>query len=311
MLFPLYLAMKKLLLLTCLMGSAMGLLAQSHYSFMQRTDNYTEMTSGTVVSPAEWDDFDMTIAMPFPFKYFGNSVDSITITDDGSFFWGTGDDYLSPSGGDPVSRGANQSPISYRVDGTGNARVLKVQWPNISFYDIADSFPNDFANYQVWYYEGSHIIEFHIGSSFISEGALAEIDIFPFINDDDGVKGILLDGDPAAATPNYDIANANGLTKNPNVNTIYVFTPGFPNSVKESPLEVSISLYPNPVENQLNIHSKSGIQGIQIISVNGQVILSEIGAGNEHFVNTSMLSKGIYLIQIETDEGVVTKRFVK
>jgi len=293
------------------MSSAMTVVAQNHYSFSQRSANYTEMTNGTVVSPSEWDDFETAIAMPFPFKVFGKSVDSIIIADDGCYFWEDGDDYLSPSGADAVSRGADQSPVTYRVDGTGNERILKVQWPNISFYEIVDSFPNDFANYQVWYYEGSNIIEFHIGSSFIGEGALAEIDIFPFINDEDGVKGIVLDGDPASATPNYDIDNATGLTKNPSVNTIYVFTPGFPNGTANAAFETQVSLYPNPVGNQLNIHTDLEVEGIEIYNFSGQLIHAETSIGNDQTVNTTALSSGLYLIKIETSAGVITKRFVK
>ncbi|MDX5320097.1 MAG: hypothetical protein LPK45_03410, partial [Bacteroidota bacterium] len=165
--------MKKHYLIMLGILASMGALAQDNYSFTTRTENYTEMTSGTVISDSDWDDFEVRMAMPFAFKYFGESVDSITIADDGLYFTTEFDDYLSPHGQDAVARGADMSPVSYRIDGTGSNRILKVQWPNITFVDTKDGFVGDFVNYQVWMYEGTNVIEFHIGSSFVSEGALA------------------------------------------------------------------------------------------------------------------------------------------
>lgn len=303
--------MKKLLLFFGAMCVAFGAYAQNHYSFSQRSANYTEMTNGTLVSPAEWDDFEVTMAMPFSFKFFGRTVDSITISDDGTYFWQDGDDYLSPHDNDPISRGAGQSPVTYRLDGSGNDRILKVQWPNITFYDIADSFPNDFANYQVWYYEGSNIIEFHIGSSFISEGALAEINLMPFMNDSIGEKGVVIQGDPAQATPNYDLASAGSLTSNPSVNTIYVFTPGFPNGVLEPSFEASIKMYPIPAKNTLTINAENSIQQMEVYTANGQLIATELPNSMEYTLNTRELTPGVYVLRIQTAEGAVSKRVVK
>ena len=306
-----YLGMKKLLLFFGAMCVAFGAFAQNHYSFSQRSANYTEMTNGTLVLPAEWDEFEVSMAMTFPFKFFGRAVDSITISDDGTYFWQDGDDYLSPHGNDPISRGAGQSPVTYRLDGTGNERILKVQWPNISFYDIADSFPNDFANYQVWYYEGSNIIEFHIGSSFISEGALAEIDLMPFMNDSIGTKGIVLEGDPAQATPNYDLNSAGSLTSNPSVNTIYVFTPGFPNGIAQPSLEARVIMFPIPAKNTLTIKAESSINQIEVYTTNGQLLSTELPTSIEYSLNTSELLPRVYVLRIQTEEGIASKRFIK
>lgn len=303
--------MKKLIFFTYALAASMGLIAQDNYLFSQRTETYTQINNGTVVSTPDWDDFTVGMKMPFLFKYYNVSVDSIYITDDGAYFFYEKEDYLSPNGSDPISRGGGQSPVSYRVDGSVNSRILKVQWSNISFYDIVDAFPNDFANYQVWLYEGSNVIEFHNGSSSFSRGAYDIIGIFPFMNDMDNVKGIVLDGDPAFPTANYDLNNAYGLIENPAVNTVYVFTPGILNGVNRVSASKKVNLYPNPAPAYLTIETETDIRRISILNTSGQTLYKEAVHGQLHYVSTSWLSSGVYMIQLETDTGIITEKFVK
>ncbi|HCS21081.1 MAG TPA: hypothetical protein DIW47_11070 [Bacteroidetes bacterium] len=303
--------MKKLLLLTLSLISVYGLKAQDHYSFSQRSANYVEMTSGTEVSPSEWDDFEVGISLPFAFEYFGVEVDTMFIADDGIFFTDLQADYISPHGEDPIARGAGQSPVTYRVDGTGNKRILKVQWPNISFYSIADSFPNDFVNYQVWFYEGTNVIEFHYGSSFITTGALADLYLTPNMMSLDGLKWINIEGNSPNYMPQYNDLNPNYLSANPPVNTIFVFTPGFPNGVDELVKDEQLSLYPVPAGAELNIESSLPMQKIHVYNAAGQKLSTHEVSGNKAEIVTDMLPAGVYFLEIHTTEGVINRKFSK
>jgi hypothetical protein len=304
--------MKKLLLCTLALAAFNGLKAQDHYLFSTRTANYVEMTNGTEVSQdAEWDDFSTGVTLPFAFEYFGVSVDSLFINDDGIFFTELAPDYVMYIGEDVLARGAGQSPVTYRVDGSPNNRILKIQWPNIAFFSTVDDFPNDFANYQIWLYEGSNVIEFHYGSSFISAMAEPDLELLPNMTSIDGLKWISVGGTPPNYVESYSEVNITPLTKTPPVNTIFVFTPGSPNSVKEAVSENQVNLYPVPAGAKLTVESKMAMQQIQIYNAAGQEVYTHEISGNRAEIATDLLPAGVYFVRVHTAEGVVSRKFNK
>ena len=72
----------------------------------------------------------------------------------------------------------------------------------------------------------------------------------------------------------------------------------------------SISIYPNPTSNVLNISSTNNIEinNISITDLNGRTI-KNVNATNS--INVSDLNAGVYFITIETTEGKSTKKFIK
>ncbi|MCW5518983.1 T9SS type A sorting domain-containing protein [Aureitalea sp. L0-47] len=71
-----------------------------------------------------------------------------------------------------------------------------------------------------------------------------------------------------------------------------------------------ISLYPNPASEVLNLSIEShSIESINIISLSGQILLSETGPFTS--INVSTFSAGIYFLEISTQNGRVVKKFVK
>ncbi|MBL4669927.1 MAG: T9SS type A sorting domain-containing protein, partial [Flavobacteriales bacterium] len=71
-----------------------------------------------------------------------------------------------------------------------------------------------------------------------------------------------------------------------------------------------INIYPNPTANKLEIRNlKSPITTISIIDVTGKTVKTIIG--NVNTVNVSDLTRGIYFIQIQTEKGLVNKKFIK
>jgi len=70
-----------------------------------------------------------------------------------------------------------------------------------------------------------------------------------------------------------------------------------------------IKIYPNPVKDELRIESNGlTIKKMEILDITGKTIVN-LKSGK--VINVSALPSGIYLVKIETDNGVVTRKFVK
>ncbi|KAA5538217.1 T9SS type A sorting domain-containing protein [Paenimyroides baculatum] len=72
----------------------------------------------------------------------------------------------------------------------------------------------------------------------------------------------------------------------------------------------NFNLYPNPTSDVLNISSKSGLEmkEIKITDLSGRIVKT---LNNATTINVSDLSAGTYLIDITTNEGKVSSKFVK
>jgi len=73
---------------------------------------------------------------------------------------------------------------------------------------------------------------------------------------------------------------------------------------KSTVKENSISIYPNPAEDVINISSPDQINNIKIFNFVGQMLYS----GNDVTINTSNFKSGVYIIKVETDEGTVIEK---
>ena len=82
----------------------------------------------------------------------------------------------------------------------------------------------------------------------------------------------------------------------------------------ESHLANSIALYPNPAKEYINVEcTMSNVQclGVEVIDVYGKVINTINVTENPIRINVSGLANGIYFVRVTTEEGAVTKQFVK
>ena len=77
------------------------------------------------------------------------------------------------------------------------------------------------------------------------------------------------------------------------------------NSIQERSIEVAV--FPNPFHNQLQIDTKEPMR-FSIRTLQGQEILS--GQTNKT-INTAQLAKGIYLLQLETEDRIAVKKIIK
>lgn len=69
----------------------------------------------------------------------------------------------------------------------------------------------------------------------------------------------------------------------------------------------ALTIYPNPVKDILNIKTSDKILAAQIYNLNGQLVTTF----NSDTSNVSGLAKGVYLVKVTTDKGIVSKKIIK
>lgn len=79
----------------------------------------------------------------------------------------------------------------------------------------------------------------------------------------------------------------------------------------EFELDSSVSLYPNPVKNVLNIKAKNIIKSVSLYDVQGRLLQTEINSNNQLEFNISSHSNGVYFIKIITEKGINLEKIIK
>lgn len=75
----------------------------------------------------------------------------------------------------------------------------------------------------------------------------------------------------------------------------------------------TITMYPNPVSDQLIIENKqSNIKNVAIYGTNGQLISSQSTTNNNRIeVDFSALSRGMYWVKVSSENGIIHKKIIK
>ena len=82
----------------------------------------------------------------------------------------------------------------------------------------------------------------------------------------------------------------------------------------EDHLAKAVNLYPNPATEMIAVEVSDAnimITGVEVYNVYGQLINTIVSTENPLRINVSDLSNGMYYVRVTTDNGVVTKNFVK
>ena len=72
-----------------------------------------------------------------------------------------------------------------------------------------------------------------------------------------------------------------------------------------------ISLYPNPTNKDVNISSENIINSIEVFNSLGQSVYKTNVKSREKVIDINSLSKGVYVIGVNTDKGYIKKKLVK
>ena len=78
-------------------------------------------------------------------------------------------------------------------------------------------------------------------------------------------------------------------------------------------LNAAISIYPNPVQNELFIATEVNVKEVAIYDVYGrQAMRQQVNeTTSQQVVNVAGLNSGIYFVKVVTNNGEIVKRFVK
>jgi hypothetical protein len=74
---------------------------------------------------------------------------------------------------------------------------------------------------------------------------------------------------------------------------------------------VNFKIYPNPVNESLNLDFNEDYNQITIIGIDGNIISTHKLNGHSSKINVSKLQKGVYWIECQTSKGIIKKSFVK
>lgn len=78
----------------------------------------------------------------------------------------------------------------------------------------------------------------------------------------------------------------------------------------EEQLHSDAKVYPNPVKDRLYIESNSTIHHLSVVAANGVIVENRKHEGTAVELDLAGYSKGIYLLRLVTEEGVITKKIV-
>jgi hypothetical protein len=159
-----------IILTSCLflVAAASHAAAAPVYTFSQEAGTYEELQNASPVSIPFADtvyqlDLHGEVFSFFhkPFTITGNS--SFEIADDGFLrVWDDSTVMVVDGLFTPLDSLGSTSHISYALEGSAGDHVLKIQWKNVGFHAGQ---PTDFANFQIWVYQKSGVIEIRMGQS--------------------------------------------------------------------------------------------------------------------------------------------------
>lgn len=75
----------------------------------------------------------------------------------------------------------------------------------------------------------------------------------------------------------------------------------------------TIKLFPNPVNDIMNISANTNLKSISVLDVNGRVLqtIAVIGNKSEYMIDLKALSKGVYFITVKAENGQFNEKIIK
>jgi len=292
-----------------------------NYSFTKSTGTYTNLTNAVSLNNGEaWDDPSYDVPIPFLFTINNVPVTSLSFDGYGSMLVANSSvayvyEIILPFEMDILDRGYidefSLSPLSYKVEGTTGNRILKIEWNNVGSYEEYYELNSldMYINFQLWLYESNHNIEVHFGPSMIDQphyfyfGDEPMVGILTFDDYNEILSNVhLLNGDPdnpQFITGNVDLETETYiLTGTPANGTIYRFSNVLAN-IETIDINSNISVYPNPVNNLLNIEQKNNLSSLSLtmFDITGRVVKTVQTDKHISIIDVSDLPQGMYFLK--------------
>lgn len=96
-----------------------------------------------------------------------------------------------------------------------------------------------------------------------------------------------------------------------NFDNLKIYTDGFLNDLSTEDLSVSsprVNLYPNPTSNRISLSSESLVREMQILDINGRVVMQSSKVFTSIELEVSHLPKGTYFVRLNHDNGYTSHR---
>lgn len=316
--------------------------AQFPYVFTAYTASYeplsgaTSINNNTVWTELNW--YAVPIGFNFKIDTINTSLFSLQgaaniITDTNSDLVTTSSFILTDA--NLIDRGyggsSSLSPMRYLVSGTAGSRIFKYEVFNSGFEGEYDSLHtlNDSVNMQVWFYEGSNIVELRYGPSkishpnyyFINSGTHGKTAISYFQDMTASATGNawILAGAPANPSIE-DIQLNNGIPSSyptclssfPDSGTVYRFAPiGL--AVDNINQPGNVRVYPTFCDNELFVdYNNTGKAFYKIISITGRDmnVSGALNNGTNH-IDIGNISPGMYLLFLQNENYQNTYKIIK
>jgi hypothetical protein len=319
--------MKKIILALLLLSVGLSY-GQNFYNFTVSQSAYTDLTTPTSLNNGAVWDFDEfgPISIPFSFSIYGQTVNQFLFYDDDFLFLTpdadldeeTGVFYNSVSGAfiqDRTVSETSTSAISYKTEGSAGDRILKLEVKNAGL-ENAENFGFDedhfYVSFQIWFYERGNIIEYRYGSHNITDLEVLDDEVPVGLFNE--TYAYVLTGN--SAQPTYQEFNINinppeedfypTLNAFPVSGTVYRFAPASIAGVNTFSTKAFV-LYPNPVQDNLQITKIESDANYEVFSVLGAKVLSGTISAGGSTINVENLDKGVYIIKI----GNAVQKFIK
>ena len=188
---------------------------------------------------------------------------------------------------------------------------------DLTTWDSGSQFPElNFGVKNTWIATATYVIgDIVISGNTYCKNTSGANSISPAVPQTDTANWVLCDATGAVA-PAVGAILGGALNINPLANSVYVDSMVFDNVVPsalgtaefENTIN-TISLYPNPAHEVLNISSTNSITKIEVYDMQGRNVASNNNASN---VNVESLVKGVYIVKVMQENGsVVAKQFIK
>lgn len=312
---------KSILLPLLLLGlSITGFAKNNVHRFEVKTSTYTELTGDIDVTQIAYDSGYALLGefagQPFAimgrtWNFDGNGA-LLALTPTGRVMF-VGDTLFALADivySDSIDRIDASSKVSYKIEGAGNNKILKLQWKNMRVHFGP---AGNYFNAQIWIYQQSGVIEYRFGPRSANNAS-------GYTDPKKGIyTGLWLSQNPdltrvyekmqITGTPpainvdsarNTNVPNVQGI---PEEGTMYRFTPKVAVSgIKETPAGLDFNVYPNPATDKLvlDVPEHASVLTARMYDMKGICVhVADVPISTSRvLIDVSRMKNGIYLITL-------------